>query len=227
MHEGKRAMAVPGMAIARCAVFLQETHPMKSTTLLAVAAAAALFAAGPVAAQTQDKSAATQKSAKGGQSRDAKEMKELAIANMAEIEAGKLALEKAQDPKVKEFAQHMVDDHTKMLDEVKQLAQSKNVELPNAPDAKHQKLMKKLQGLSGEKFDREYMQAMVKDHRDSLKLAQRTAKGAKDEELKSAAQKAAPEIQDHLKMAQDISKSEKRSATGRTGGNSGAGGAAR
>ena len=181
---------------------------MRSMTLMAVAAAAALLAAGPVAAQ----------------SRDAKEVKELAIANMAEIEAGKLALEKAQDPKVKEFAQHMVDDHTKMLDEVKQLAQSKNVELPSAPDAKHQKLMKKLQGLSGEKFDREYMQAMVKDHRDSLKLAQRTAKGAKDEQLKSAAQKAAPEIQDHLKMAQDISKSEKRSATGRTGAKSGAGG---
>jgi putative membrane protein len=210
-------MAVPGMAIARPRGIPPGDTPMKSMTLLAVAAATALFAAGPVAAQSD----------KGGQSRDAKEMKQLAVANMAEIEAGKLALEKAQDPKVKEFAQHMVDDHTKMLDEVKQLAQSKNVELPSAPDAKHQKLMKKLQGLSGEKFDREYMQAMVKDHRDSLKLAQRTAKGAKDEELKSAAQKAAPEIQDHLKMAQDISKSEKRSATGRTGGKSGASGAAR
>lgn len=195
---------------------------MKPTPLLALAAAAALFAAGPVSAQSPDKSAATQKSAKGGQSGDAKQMKELAIANMAEIEAGKLALEKAQDPKVKEFAQHMVDDHTKLLDELKQLAQANNVELPGAPDAKHQKLMKKLQGLSGEKFDREYMQAMVKDHRDALKLAQRTAKGAKDEELKSAAQKAAPEIQDHLKMAQDISKSEKRSASGRTGAQSGA-----
>ncbi len=193
--------------------------------LFALMAAAALLAAGPVSAQTQDKSdksAATQKSAKsdksaakGGESRaDAKHLKELALANMAEIEAGKLATEKAQDSKVKEFAQHMVDDHTKMLDEVKQLAQSKGVELPTTPDAKHQKAMKKLQGLSGEKFDREYMQAMVKDHRDALKLAQRTAQGAKDAEFKSAAQKAAPEIQDHLKMAQDISKAEKRSASG-------------
>ena len=193
---------------------------MKLTTILAFAAAAALFAAGPVAAQNQDKSgktSATEKSAKGGESkRDAKQMKDLALANMAEVEAGKLALEKAQDPKVKEFAQHMVDDHTKMLEEVKQLAQAKGVELPSAPDAKHQKLMKKLQSVSGERFDREYMQAMVRDHRDSLKLAQRTAKGAKDADLKSSAEKAAPDIQDHLKMAQDISKTEKRSATGRT-----------
>ena len=190
---------------------------MKLTTILAVAAttAATLFAAGPASAQTQEKSGA-QPSAQGESNRDAKHLKELAIANMAEIETGKLALEKAQDPKVKEFAQHMVDDHTKMLDEVKTLAQSKNAELPSAPDAKHEKVMKKLESASGADFDREYMRAMVKDHRDALKLAQRTARGAKDGELKAAAQKAAPEIQDHLKTAQEIAKTEKRSASGRT-----------
>jgi putative membrane protein len=192
---------------------------MKLTTILAFAAASALFAAGPAAAQSQDKSdksAATQKSAqKGESSRDAKHMKDLAQANLAEIEAGKLAMEKAQDPKVKEFAQKMVDDHSKLLDDLKKLAQAKNVDLPTTPDAKHQKLMKKLQSLSGEKFDREYMQAMVKDHRDTLKLAQRTAKGAKDSDLQGAAKQATPEIQEHLQMAQDVSKSAK-SATGRT-----------
>lgn len=195
---------------------------MKLTTILAVAAASALLAAGPAAAQTQHQSANTQKSAKGGESKsDAQHLKDLAIANMAEVETGKLALEKAQDPKVKEFAQHMVDDHGKMLDEVKNLAQSKGVDLPGAPDAKHQKLMKKLQSASGANFDREYMRAMVKDHRDALKLAQRTAKGAKDPDLKAAAQKAAPGIQDHLKMARQIAKeekSQKRSARGGTGG---------
>jgi putative membrane protein len=194
---------------------------MKFTTALAVAAASALFAAGSSSAQDKQESAEKSRSAQGSgkneSSRDAKRMKDLAIGNMAEIEAGKLALEKAQSPEVKKFAQQMVDDHSKMLDEVKQLAQAKGVELPSAPDSKHQKIMKKLQAASGEDFDRQYMNAMVKDHKDSLKLAQRTAKGAKDSELKSSAEKAAPEIQDHLKMAQDISKSEKRSATGKTG----------
>ena len=187
---------------------------MKHTTFLAIAAAAALCAFGPASAQTQDKGAPTEKSAQGESNRDAKHMKDLAIANMAEVETGKLALEKAQDPKVKEFAQHMVDDHGKMLEEVKSLAQSKNVELPSAPDAKHEKVMKKLQSASGADFDRQYMRAMVKDHRDALKLAQRTAKDAKDADLKAAAQKAAPEIRDHLKSAQQIAKTEKRSASG-------------
>jgi predicted outer membrane protein len=182
--------------------------------IFAIAAAWALVAAGPAAAQN------TQSSPKSGESRaDAKHLKDLAIANMAEVETGKLALEKAQDPKVKEFAQHMVDDHSKMLDEVKNLAQSKGVELPGAPDAKHDKVMKKLQSASGADFDRQYMRAMVKDHRDALKLTQRTAKGAKDPDLKAAAQKAAPDIQEHLKMAQDIAKTEKKSASGRTSTN--------
>jgi putative membrane protein len=194
---------------------------MKLTTVLAIAAASTLFAAGTTSAQDKqpapEKSRSAQKPGKDDAGRDAKRMKDLAAANMAEVETGKLALEKAQDPKVKEFAQHMVDDHGKMLEELKQLAQSKSVQLPSVPDAKHQKVMKKLQSASGADFDREYMRAMVKDHRDALKLAQRTAKGAKDAELKASAQKAAPDIQEHLKMAQDISKSEKRSGTGRTG----------
>ncbi len=197
---------------------------MKLMTIFAMAAASALVVAGPVAAQTQDNSPQMQKSAKGGESsRDAKHLKDLAIANMSEVEAGKLALEKAQDAKVKDFAQHMVDDHGKMLDEVKSLAQSKGVELPSAPDAKHEKVMKKLQSASAANFDREYMRAMVKDHRDTLKLVQRTAKGAKDPDLKAAAQKAAPDIQDHLKMAQQLAKeekSQKRSAS--SGGTSNA-----
>lgn len=199
---------------------------MRLTAIFAMAAAATLVAGGPAFAQTQDKSSnASQTSEKSGESRsDAKHLKDLAIANMAEVETGKLALEKAQDPKVKEFAQRMVDDHGKLLDEVKNLAQSKGVDLPSAPDAKHQKVMKKLQSASGADFDREYMRAMVKDHRDALKLTQRTAKGAKDPDLKAAAQKAAPDIQDHLKLAQQIAKeekSQKRSARGATSAPSG------
>ena len=42
-----------------------------------------------------------------------------AQANMAEVELGKLALQKAMSDDVKKFAQMMVDDHSKALDELK------------------------------------------------------------------------------------------------------------
>lgn len=193
---------------------------MKLTTTLAAAAAVALLAAGSAFAQgskAQEKSSSAQSAGQKESKADAKRMREMAQANLAEIEAGKLAAEKAQSEDVKKFAQKMVDDHSKMLEDLKKVAEAKNVELPSAPDSRHQKLMKRLQAASGEKFDQEYMQAMVKDHRDAAKLTQRTAKSAKDPELQSAAKQAHTQIQEHQKMAQQIAKAEKperRSAAG-------------
>ena len=194
---------------------------MKSTPFFAIAAAAALFAAGPSYAQqsgqqSQGTQAAAGKSSSKAAGADAKYLKQLAQDNIAEIELGKLAQQKAQDSQVKDFAQKMVDDHTKLLDDVKKLADSKNVQLPSAPDAKHRKLMKKLQAASGAKFDREYMRAMVKDHRQGVKLLSRTAKSAKDADLKNAARQAEPQIREHLQMAQAIAKSERAAASGKT-----------
>jgi len=136
---------------------------------------------------------------------DAKALQELAQANLAEVEAGKLASQKAQDPEVKKFAQHMVEDHGKQLAELKRMAQSKEVTLPATLKARHQSMMKKLEDLSGDEFDRAYMAQMVKDHGEALTLVQKTAKQSKDDELKAAAQKAAPEIRAHLDTAQKLS----------------------
>jgi len=151
-----------------------------------------------------------QKSEKKGANTDARAMRDLAEANMAEVEAGKVAAQKAQSEEVKKFAQHMVDDHGKMLQEVQQLAQSKGVDLPKSPSKKHQAAMKKLESASGEQFDKAYMSEMVKDHRETVKKVEKIAKSSKDAEVKGAAEKALPDIKEHLQMAQDLS--------GKTGG---------
>src|SRR3954470_4033366 len=61
-----------------------------------------------------------------------------AMAGMAEVKLGQLALEKSTNDDVKKFAQMMVDDHTKANDELKALAQSKSIDLPTDL-GKHQK----------------------------------------------------------------------------------------
>ena len=197
---------------------------MKLSTAFAFVTALAFGTVGTVLAQQPKQSggqASAQKSEKGEARGDAKHLKELAQANMAEVEAGKLAAQKAQNADVKKFAQQMVDDHSKQLEEIRKLAQAKGVELPSAPDSKHQRAMKKLESTSPDKFDHEYMQQMVKDHRDALKLAQRTAKGAKDSELKSSAEEATPEIEKHLQMARQLESSTKGSGKSAGAGKSG------
>jgi putative membrane protein len=181
---------------------------------LAHVAASLLLAALPLSAISQQKMA----------QEDQKRFQGLAEANLAEVETGKLAQEKARADEVKKFGEHMVEDHGKMLEEMKQMAEKKGAKVPDKPNKEHQAAMKKLEKASGESFDAAYMQQMVKDHQKALKLAQDTAKNAKDPELKAAAQKAAPDIQKHLKMAQDLSRQTQ--AKGKSGGKSAAGGSA-
>lgn len=140
-----------------------------------------------------------------GRSMDTRFMMMAAQAGMAEVELGRLALQRASSDAVKQYAQHMIDDHTKANDELMQLASTKGITLPTAPDAKHQALMTKMQQLTGTNFDREYIKnAGVKDHTKVLKEFQKEASGGRDADAKAYAAKYVPAIQDHLHMAQGM-----------------------
>ncbi len=130
-------------------------------------------------------------------------MEKAASGGMAEVEQGKLAQQKAQAPEVKQFADRMVQDHTKANDELKQIARSSQVQLPDKMDESAQKEMDKLQKLSGAQFDQEYMKHEVSDHKKDVKEFQKEAKSAKDPDVKRFASQTAPTLGEHLKMAQD------------------------
>ena len=93
-------------------------------------------------------------------------VKDIAIANMAEIELGQLAASHSTDPQVKKFAQMMIDDHTKAGESFKSVASQHHLTPPAQLDEKHRELRDKLAGLQGAEFDREYMAAMVDGHED-------------------------------------------------------------
>jgi predicted outer membrane protein len=134
---------------------------------------------------------------------DEKIVMDMARANMAEIEAGKLALSKSQDAEVKTFAQQMIDDHTKALGDVQTLAQQKGITLPTELDAKHKAMAAKMEKMSGDAFNREYMKkAGVEDHKKVLAMLKKFQKSAKDADVKDAAGKMVPTVEQHLKAAQ-------------------------
>jgi putative membrane protein len=147
---------------------------------------------------------------------------------MAEIEAGKLALSKTQNDNVKTFAQKMVDDHTTSTKELQTLAQGKGVTLPSEPDKQHRDMMKKMGQLSGESFDRRYLaQGGLADHKKTHALLQRVESRAKDPDLKAFAGKTMPIVDQHLVMAQRLTQTKAaEKSSGQTSGTSGAGGGA-
>lgn len=164
-------------------------------------------AAQGMAGQGASGAAAAGQTAAGGMAKlskgDEKIVMDMAHANMAEIEAGKLALSKSQDTEVKTFAQQMVDDHTKALNDVQTLAQQKGITLPTEPDAKHKAMAAKMEKMTGDAFNREYMKkAGVDDHKKVLAMLKKYEKSAKDADLKALAAKMVPTVEQHLKAAQ-------------------------
>jgi predicted outer membrane protein len=136
---------------------------------------------------------------------DEKILKDMAMANMAEVEGGKLAQSKSQSSEVKAFAQQMIDDHTANLNEVKALAQARGVTLPTEPDAKHKAMAAKLEKMSGDAFDKAYMkQAGVQDHKTVHAKLVAASKKAKDPDVKALVDKTEPVVAQHLKSAEQM-----------------------
>jgi putative membrane protein len=125
----------------------------------------------------------------------------IARGGMAEVELGKLAAEKASSDEVKKFGQRMADDHSKANDELKTLAQSKNITLPSEIGAEEKALRDRLMKLSGPAFDQAYMKAMVSDHVKDVNEFKVESKNGKDPEVKAWAAKTLPTLEEHLKLA--------------------------
>lgn len=121
---------------------------------------------------------------------------------MLEVELGRLAAEKAASDAVKQFGQRMVDDHSKVNDELKVLADEKGIVLTQQLGETDRAMRDKLAQMSGAEFDRAYMSHMVKDHRMDLTQFQRYARTGGDPEVKAWAGKMLPVLQEHRKLAE-------------------------
>jgi len=133
-------------------------------------------------------------------------IKKAAVGGMAEVELGKLAESKASSPKVKDFGQQMVTDHSKANDELQAVAAKKNVTLPQQLDAKHTSVRDRLAKQSNKSFDRAYVAAMVADHKEDVAEFERASKSS-DPDVKAFAVKTLPTLREHLKMAKQLQSS--------------------
>ena len=134
---------------------------------------------------------------------DRRFVEQAAQSDLSEIATSKLAQQKGGSDKVKQYAQHMIDDHTKTSQQLMTMAQSKNMELPSAPNREQQRMMAKLEKASGDKFEREYMRGQVDSHQKAVSLFERQARNGRDPELKQFASTTLPSLREHLRMAKE------------------------
>lgn len=125
---------------------------------------------------------------------------------MAEVELGQLASQKATNQKVKSFGAQMVTDHSNANDQLKTLASSKRVTIPTDMSAEQKSKRDELNGLSGEAFDKAYVDAMVEDHRKDVDEFKKQATSNEDADVRAFAKKTLPTLQQHLRLIERIQK---------------------
>ena len=130
-----------------------------------------------------------------------------AAAGMAEIQAAQLAQQRATSPQIKSFANRMVTDHTQANDQLQQIAQQENINLPEQPSPQDTADAQRLSSLNGTAFDQAYAQAQVRDHQQAVALFRQEASTGHDPALKSYAQKTLPILRQHLQLAQSLTAS--------------------
>jgi putative membrane protein len=127
---------------------------------------------------------------------------EAGMAGLYEVQAGNLALQKAESAGVRAFAQRMVTDHGKANAELAQLATVKGLVLPAELEGEHEKALEHLNTLSGAAFDRGYMEHMRGDHQKDVAAFEKASTSATDADIKAFATKTLPVLREHLTLAQ-------------------------
>jgi putative membrane protein len=130
----------------------------------------------------------------------------------AEVDAARLAIEKAQNADVKKYAQDMIDAHSKDKREVEQLEKSANVTATMMPSggilatlhASHEKTMNELRTVTGAEFDRQYVKAQVTAHTQALDVLRRMESAAQNAQVKAHLAKVIPVVQGHLDRATQL-----------------------
>jgi putative membrane protein len=124
--------------------------------------------------------------------------------SMAEVQLGQLALQKSSNDDVKRFAQKMIEDHTKLSDQINQVAVQMKVKAPDSPSKKDKSAIARLQAMNGDDFDKAYIKDMVKDHEQDEKSFRQEAQNTINPLLKNVVVQGAQAIDEHLHMIQQI-----------------------
>jgi len=127
--------------------------------------------------------------------------RKVAAGGHAEVELAMLAQQKGSSEEVKNLASRLHTDHMKANDELQKIASKKNWNLPTepTPDQKNQKA--KLEKLTGNAFDKAYVDLMVTNHRNNIPMFEREGSKGADAELKQFASNTLPTLKQHLDMS--------------------------
>jgi len=127
-----------------------------------------------------------------------------ASANDFEIQSSHLALQASQNPAVRNYANLLISDHTRLGQQVAGAAAAGGVPMPppGMLPAQQAALAQLQTAGTGPNFDMAYRQAQIDAHTQAIQLMQNYNAGGDVPSLRAAAGQAIPMMQMHLQQAQ-------------------------
>ncbi len=127
-------------------------------------------------------------------------VRQSALTDLFEITSSRVALEKSQNPEVRDFAQQMMSDHGRSTVELKHALTAGNVvvTVPTSLDPQHEQDLQALQRTPANRFDQAYLQSQIQGHRNALDMQRAYAQAGDNTALKRYAGQATPVVQSHL-----------------------------
>jgi putative membrane protein len=130
-------------------------------------------------------------------------MTKAAQGGMMEVQLAQMAQQKAASDDVKAYARKLEEDHSKANEQLKKIAQERNVQLPS-DIGQHQQQVAKFQNLSGQEFDRAFMKMQVQHHKKDIGEFKKYQTRSMDTDLKEFAAAQMPVLQQHYEQAQQL-----------------------
>ena len=125
--------------------------------------------------------------------------------DMFEVQSSQLALQMSRNPAVRSFAQMMINDHTRMMNEMMAMAGPMGMNMASMPMMpKHSAMLQRLRSASAANFDMMYKREQVMAHQEALMMHRTYAARGENPALKATAARAAPMIEMHLSRARAL-----------------------
>ena len=140
-----------------------------------------------------------------GQSDDQTFVKEAVQSNLAEVQLGELAAQRAETDTVRKFGETLRMDHQAALKRAANLAKSLKVEAPAEPSTETREIVDGLSQLSGSEFDAAFVSHMITLHESAIAKYSRNA-NSDDDAVAAMVADALPKLKAHLAMAQALQK---------------------
>jgi len=122
--------------------------------------------------------------------------------DLFEIQGGKMAQEMGTTQGVRELGAVLVRDHSKSLQDAKELAAEYGIDVPDSPSPSQQWELRAVREFQGREFDRWYADLEVQDHVQDIQEATDERDDGCNREIREDAAQEIPTLQQHLKLAQ-------------------------